>query len=399
MSKFESVLVLLSSLIQKTVPLFFGLVVLKYFGSEYYSSFSYNIVFSVMFTVVITAGLAPSLIKDVLEEEEIKRSVVVEKYISVVLFSVVFVSLLSFIIMTLLSESNMYEIFFMHILAIGVVVVSLLIPLSQSIGLANKVIKLSLFFFLLLFLFFVFSFSYEENLFIFLYSVSYLIFGSLLILILINQRLITKNIFLQMSINVYCLNLNRIFRKVIWIFAPNAIWMLVIFVFHTVLKTNEDTMDTYQWFALGYQLFSIIVFLPNSMAPIIIRRFVQGKGFSIHDAIKISLFYIAIALVFIFVSYFSFVFIFPDVLIDIDIVLCTTLAGAFSAGVAPITQYLISRAKAYYLLPAVSLFSLIIFIVCFDFLNYYYMGFLISYALTYIMLLIVLLTFRNRLDA
>ncbi len=345
--------VLLPTLVQKSIPLLAGFFVLYRYGDNNYSDFSFLLISSITSTVIVTSGIIPTLIVDVLASQD--ESETIGKYFR----AVIFWSILVMIGLFLANNYNVVKIIdftALAVLSIGMIFCNLLTSVLHALDKSRVVNNLSLislvYFICMLFL----GLTISYDLFVDLYCLMYVVNLFFVFLVCINYK------WLRFSANLFHITLPElkyVYGKVLWIFLPNALWMICIYFFNSSVKTSELYSHEYSWFALGYQFLSILVFIPNALMPLVLRKFSNLKRASLFSAIRLSFIYMFISAVFsLFVS--LSIYYVPDfwpISISKSVFVFTLSAGVFSAGIAPLSQWLITVKKPYFLFPAVGIWG------------------------------------------
>lgn len=380
-----TLLVILTSVVHKSMPLLFGLVVLWQYDKSTYESYVYMTVYSVMFTVLISAGVAPSLIRKISAGKVVSE--VISSHFSIVL--VLAILLVTFAGVYFFNNEYVARVDLLPMLGLGffTVISSMAIPVLQARKNNSSILYSSLFFFFTLsFLHILSTLINNENP-LYVYSLSYAAYATCLIVSLIRLGYLNENFILNLlSVNRLGKNVRDVSRGVSWIFASNVIWMISIFCYHSLVKGDSDISDTYIYFGFGYQVFSLLVFIPNSLSPLMISHFSLSKNSEAGYSLGTSYVYIFISTIFAVI--FSIYLLYNQVL-GFEYIVTTVFAGIFASGVAPLSQFLVAKEKANLILPSAIAFPIVLFGMYIFNENYYHMYFLVAYFSSYALVAIL----------
>lgn len=350
--------VTMSAASMKALPIIIGMIVLSTFGDVVFSEFSYFIT-SVSFVVVlISTGLVPSLIRELCKSsDKNERQFILEKYLRtsytiglIILFFLVISVELELYLISKLTET--------FIVAFSIVTVVLCYSTLQAVGNINLSFLVCLLnSFIILFSVYLSSFYSVDVVYCF-YVLSYLFLAIFNLVLMSNFGFLSKSLF-------DVKNLKRdfiyVYRSTFLIFFSNLIWMASIFLFHSLLIKNDSSKALYTSFAIAYQLFTLVVFVPGALAPLIISGL--KNNLSIYSIFKLSFLYFMLGLGVALISFFfsgvlEFFYNYDFSERQLDIVLFTLISASFSAASAPFIQFLISIGKEYYIALAAIVWSL-----------------------------------------
>lgn len=390
----EYFFLLFASALQKATPLLIGYLILRFYGESNYANFAYSLIVAFSATAVISAGVAPSLIVDVLNSEN-KREVSL-RYLKVILVtSAIVISILW--VAYIKNYFQVDDFLFVIVLLYGILLSSILSPLLYALEKARKV---SASFFALNFLLIVGIFCAK--------NAGYAAYFKVYALLVFFNALYLLNLSLKYH-DQACLDCNEnhlrlsdfflIYKRVSGLFIPNAIWMASLFLFNTYVKENQHTASGYPWFAFGYQLFSFLVFIPNSLLPLFIKNFTSGTQDARRDLCKV----LSVSLLYFTCSLFVVIFficthsIFPNIFpkdFNVYIFLMSALSGVFAAAIAPLSQWCTSIGKQIYIIIPACIWATVSFI-CLSVFFVGYSSFLISYSVSYVVFVCLIFFISN----
>ena len=336
-------------------------------------------VYSVMFTVLISAGVAPSLIRKLSIVDDVSK--VISSHFSVVFL--IAIILVTFAGVYFFNSENVSRFNLIPMLGLGffTVISSMAIPVLQARENNSSILFSSMFFFLTLSLLHVVSTLVKNDNPLYVYSFSYAAYAMCLIVFLIRLGYLNENLILNLrSFNKLGKNVIDVLKGVSWIFPSNVIWMASIFCYHGLVKGNHEISGTYVYFGFGYQVFSLLVFIPNSLTPLMISHFSLSKNSEAEHSLSTSYLYILISSIFAVI--FSIYLLYNQVF-GFEYVITTVLAGIFASGVAPLSQFLVAKGKASLIFPSAIIFPIVLFSMYMINENYYYMYFLAAYFSSY----------------
>ena len=329
------------------------------------------------------------MIKDIAASDKGKQNIVFQSYF----VSAFFVWLVGFVIVLLVKRTwwNDNEmISYSAFMALFMIMINFSISYLQTAKKSHLSLILSLCLILMLFLVCVLPAKYGFNYFLQFYIFSYAILSIFSFVFLKKQKMISltnesyKNWFLKWDT----------YKNSGVILIPNLVWMLGIFVFHWYVSNNENTKEAYVYFAIGYQLLTLLVFIPGVLSPIVVPAVVHDE-ISFLRIIGVSVFYLFCGLV------FSTVFIiFTDIFISIygidifgenkTILLSVLISGAVAAGNAPLIQYMVGKGFAIYVVFSSVLWVLVAVLPLFllNVEQFFYILFLLAYLVSYLVLIV-----------
>lgn len=356
----QAMLVLTSAGLQRATPIAMGVFILRFYGEESYKYYSYILIVISLSVVFISAGMIPTILRnvalnhqDVIRQKEILQS---SYFFSFVLWVFVCVALLSLKLLGYFFENlSWFEILLLSISALGVILVTLSSAFLQSMKELKLAIYPPTFFFISLVFtsFIAFILRLPFTIYLCCFFVTYFIIGVSSLYFVYLKLILSYKSLIQPKRNL--LHFRKIYRESLGVFFYNLVWMLGIFQFHTYISHNESLSNSYEWFALGYQWFTLIIFIPGALAPLVIPYFAQGRKDEFPVIGLAILYAIFASFIFLLLSYnglFLKLLYGLDVALDnqgFDIYKNTLIAGIFAAFSAPLIQYLIGRNKLWVL--------------------------------------------------
>lgn len=393
MRKVSNILnVVFSSVIQKSLPILIGIIVMNFYGEEGFIKFSLFLTGLIAFVVFISTGMVPALIKAITLSESDKQ-VVFNNYLSMACLAWLLISLvsISFSLCNLLPDRISELIPYLIVVSICVICILFSLAALQALGYTALAFRISVFNTLIVSFFVLISLMFQFEIFLIMYLISYVImlFVSLWFLSkfeIFDIRLI--------SISKATRSLLPTLKESGSVFIPNIIWMLGVFFFHSFVASTESTESEYSTFAIGYQWLTFIVFIPGALAPIVISYFSKAGG--VRQVYCMSFLYIILGFIVTACFYFldtqiSTVYNIELTDRDVEILGLTLLSGCVAAGNAPLIQFLISKNHAIYITFASLSWLIIILISSFStlFLNVLFESFFIAYLFSYFVLFFV----------
>lgn len=340
--------VLISSSVQKLMPILVGIYVMNRYGQSAYSEFSLFLTAVIAFIVLVSTGMVPALIKELagVKTVTIQRKIIEGYLLSAVVMCSVVGVFLAALLYSGIGSSLLKQGDYFGIVATAVSIVVVLFSLSalQTTGRAFQASSMSILnAFLMVLVLSILSFL-EYGFFITVYSTAYLF-------VLVNSlRCLSKEglfAFSTFNLRYPVKNLIKIYRHSSSIFLPNIIWMLGIFAYHSFVASSASSSADYPSFAIAYQWLTLMVFIPGALAPLVIARF-SADSTAWRDVFLVSILYLSISLIFSillvqFVGVLEWVYEFEFVGKQKRILTAILLSGVFAAANAPLIQYLISQ--------------------------------------------------------
>ncbi|MEZ9254114.1 hypothetical protein AB4139_12460 [Vibrio cyclitrophicus] len=387
--------VILTSVIQKSLPILMGVFVMNYYGNLAFTQFSLFLTAIASIVVFVSTGMTPALIKSaakfryISEQRRVFEEFLITSLILWIFVSVTFLSAGYFHFLPELFDNITYQFL---IVSMCMIVILFSLSLMQTLGLTSTSLKVSIGNALMLIVSCGVASFIDFYFFLNLYTVTFVLMAvNCLINLARNDLFIFHKLCITNPFNLVCDTVKQSGS----VFIPNIIWMLSVFYFHVYVSSNTHTTSLYSSFAIGYQWLTFIVFIPGALAPLVISYFSkEGLGFKKAYLLSITYLILGIFLCVIFYQfsgYFSLLYGYEFSEKEIDIVLFVLLSGAIAGANAPLIQFLIGISKAYYICVASLLWSIVSIIpqVSLNLFLDFYEVFFIAYLVSYLSLLVI----------
>lgn len=145
----------------------------------------------------------------------------------------------------------------------------------------------------------------------------------------------------------------RVAKEIAPVFVPNVFWMLMLFWFSKRIAVAQSDQADFAWYVVGLQIFSVMSFIPSSIAPLLtLRMSANNQGGAYAAATRLAFGIIAVG-VGLLIAILAFASIVPDSLISVtqqNIWLPMIAAGCIAATFAPLNAYLVAQRGEYWIL-------------------------------------------------
>lgn len=190
------------------------------------------------------------------------------------------------------------------------------------------------------------------------------------------------------------LRINRIalvIRDIAPVFFPNVFWMAMLFWFANRVSQSQSGPEIFSWYVTGLQIFSMLSFIPNSLAPLILLRLTSNTaqvGYT--QTIRTSFAILAAALC-VFAAILGVIYLLPsDMIIEVQrqVWLPMIAAGCFASTFAPLNAYLVKQRRATLIFPGAIVWAIIAHVWMFFASSGFPEAFLVAYFFAWCVLLV-----------
>jgi O-antigen/teichoic acid export membrane protein len=373
----NSLLVICAGILQRILPLLLGIVVANFYGLQSLTQITFFIVVINTLSIFVSAGLGPALLTtlpsfkgEMRAENDVIRSFLIFVFAMLLLVGCIIFPL--FGVKYGVLSAVAYFLGGMGLVFFGVVIAAF-----QALGHYLKAaVCAATFFVLIVMIVAVFVFSGADfSGFLLWIGGAYLFSGLGLLVYLLVVRKISL---------VGGVDLSKVAGVVVTagpIFIFNALWMVSVFVLNSQL-IEDVSVQEYGAFSLGYQWFSVLVFIPGILAGVFIPHLKQMSSLegAMALALRLSVYYFAFALV-VFLAMFAAFPIFEyvygtEILANGKRLFYLVLGvGVLGCALAPLIQFNVSYGSGWELVIAAVLWSVIV-------LSIYYGGRTTAFAVT-----------------
>lgn len=373
----NSLLVVCAGMLQRALPLLLGIVVANFYGLQSLTQMTFFIVVINTLSIFVSAGLGPALLAtlpsfkgEIRAENDVIRSFLIFVFTMLLLVGCIVVPLFG-VKYGVLSAVAYY------LGGMGLVFFGVVIAAFQALGHYLKAaVSAATFFVFIAVIVALFVFSDSDfSGFLLCIGGAYLLSGLSLLAYLITVRKISL---------VGGVNFSKVAGVVVSagpIFIFNALWMVSVFVLNGQLIEDVSAQE-YGAFSLGYQWFSVLVFIPGILAGVFIPHL---KQMSSHEdarvlALRLSIYYFGFALVVLlalFAAFPVFEYVYgSEILANGKQIFYLVLGvGVLGCALAPVIQFNVSYGGGRALVIAAVLWSVIV-------LSIYYSGRTTAFAVT-----------------
>lgn len=153
-----------------------------------------------------------------------------------------------------------------------------------------------------------------------------------------------------------------VMRDIAPVFFPNVFWMAMLFWFANRVSQSQSDPEIFSWYVTGLQIFGVLSFIPNSLAPLILLRLTSNTaqaGYT--QAMKTSFAILAAALC-VFAAILGVIYLLPsDMITEVQrqVWLPMIAAGCFASTFAPLNAYLVKQRRATLIFPGAIVWAII----------------------------------------
>lgn len=344
----KTLAILLSSGLFKAALLIQSSVIIWQAGPAAYAEFGYYILFAQMASTLFTVGVVPVYIRNLAEKEIGKAHAKTISLGGIRQFVVIGLCVL------VLVTSSLDVIGFFEdrrpvpalVLSASIGLISILVPIIVLRGFYFPIIASSLLY--------LFGVTGSAFMFPFLSPGIYLV---LFCSVPAGLAIFLAVVYVCYSVPISDLDLFPIAPKKIWaasreiapVFFPNVFWMAMFFAFTHRVNQWAPTPDIFSWYAIGLLMFGVLVYAPNTLAPIFLRNIVKfdisgGHRYSLLASFTLILFSLIVVLGIWGTLELTNWITLPSEAIPIWRPLL--LAGCIGAGFSPLTAFLVQSRNA-----------------------------------------------------
>jgi len=153
-----------------------------------------------------------------------------------------------------------------------------------------------------------------------------------------------------------------VIRDIAPVFFPNVFWMTMLFWFANRVSHTQSDPAVFSWYVTGLQIFSVLSFIPNSIAPLILLRLTSRNAKTgYNQTIKTSFVILAAALCVFAILLGVIYFILPHKVTDVQqqVWLPMIAAGCFASTFAPLNAYLVKQRHAFLIFPGAIVWAIV----------------------------------------
>lgn len=357
----NSLLVVCAGMLQRALPLLLGMAVANFYGLQSLTQMTFFIVVINTLSIFVSAGLGPTLLAtlpsfkgEIRAENDVIRSFLIFVLAMLLLVGCIVVPLFGM-------KYGVLSAVAYYLGSMGLVFFGVVIAVFQALGHYLRAMMSAATFFIfitvIVALFVVSGLDFSG--FLLCIGGAYLLSG----LSLLTYLLVVRKVSLFGEVNFSKIAGVVVSAGPIFIF--NALWMVSVFVLNGLLIEDVSAQE-YGAFSLGYQWFSVLVFIPGILAGVFIPHL---KKLNSHEdaralALRLSIYYFGFALVSLLIFFaafpvFEFVYGSEILARGKQIFYLVLGVGVLGCALAPIIQFNVSYGGGKALVIAAVLWSVI----------------------------------------